>query len=407
MMSERKRKFFSGRSVGQAVVAAASYYGVDPDDLAYREIEKRHGFVRTRRKAVIAVDPESLLKQESAEPSPAPEPVAGSSGRRAPEAQAHEPASGSDRGRRERGGPEAERPAQRAERAGRSRSEAAESSREEPTAEDPEGAPAPEWWHGERVEPAEREPEQAAPGVTEHEPGRRVDRSEGLTRRGDESEESAPRRPRRERARRPAAEGGGATARDEEGGRRRRPRRREEPPARQEPEPPPPPPPLERPAPRADRLERLEAGELEDSVLDALDIVLDFVDVEAEADLFVDGERLEIELYGPDDHILLEDDGQLLLAIEHLLPRMIRGLYGDAMPVRVDCADFHFEREERLREVARRTADEARRQGKSRTLADLDPAERRIVHLALADDPTVETESVGGGYHKRLRVIPK
>jgi spoIIIJ-associated protein len=151
----------------------------------------------------------------------------------------------------------------------------------------------------------------------------------------------------------------------------------------------------------------VEDVDLEDAVLDALDLLLDFVDVESEADLFRDGERLEVELYGPDDRVLLEDDGQLLLAIEHLLPRMIRGLYGDAMPVRVDCADFHFEREVRLREVARRTADEVRRRGKARTLDEMDPAERRIVHLTLADDPSVETESVGSGYYKRLKVIPR
>ncbi|MGD2116078.1 MAG: hypothetical protein PVG07_13575, partial [Acidobacteriota bacterium] len=65
-MTEKKRRFFSGRSVEQAVVAAASYYGLDPSEVAYREIEKKHGFVRTRRKAVIAVDPESPRKEEEA-----------------------------------------------------------------------------------------------------------------------------------------------------------------------------------------------------------------------------------------------------------------------------------------------------------------------------------------------------
>jgi spoIIIJ-associated protein len=151
----------------------------------------------------------------------------------------------------------------------------------------------------------------------------------------------------------------------------------------------------------------VEEGDLSDSLLDALDILLDFIDVEAEADLFRDGDRLEVELYGPDDHVLLEDEGRILLAMEHLLPRMIRGLYGETMPVRVDCADFHFEREKRLRELARRTADEVRRRGKPRTLEELDPAERRIVHVALADDPSVETESVGSGYYKRLKVRPR
>jgi spoIIIJ-associated protein len=148
-------------------------------------------------------------------------------------------------------------------------------------------------------------------------------------------------------------------------------------------------------------------GELAEATQEALDLLLDFIDVEAEADFYRDGERLEVELWGPDDDMLLEDKGEVLLAIEHLLPRMLRGIYGDAMPVRVDCNDFHFQREERLRELARRTADDVRRSGRPRTLGELDPAERRIVHVTLAEDADVETESIGDGFYKRLKVLPK
>jgi predicted RNA-binding protein Jag len=36
----------------------------------------------------------------------------------------------------------------------------------------------------------------------------------------------------------------------------------------------------------------------------------------------------------------------------------------------------------------------------------MDPAERRIVHITLEDDPTVTTESLGDGYYKKLKVLP-
>ena len=51
-------------------MAAASHYGIAPDELAYREIEKKHGFVRVRRNAVIAVDPENPRKAADAAPDP-------------------------------------------------------------------------------------------------------------------------------------------------------------------------------------------------------------------------------------------------------------------------------------------------------------------------------------------------
>jgi predicted RNA-binding protein Jag len=61
------------------------------------------------------------------------------------------------------------------------------------------------------------------------------------------------------------------------------------------------------------------------------------------------------------------------------------------MPVRVDCIEFHFEREERLRELAWMKADEVRRRCEPMTLTELDPAERLIVHITLADDEDVST----------------
>ncbi len=388
-MTEKKRKFFSGRSVEQAVVSAASYYGVDPEELAYREIEKKHGFVRKRRKAVIRVDPENPRRESGAEP-PAEE--TGGPGRErgrreeaAPREEAAAPEEPADDRRFEE---EPEESAAVEEEPEEELEPAAEAEEEE---EGSEAAPTPDWWHGRRVGGEEEDREEEG-----REPGRRVSRSEGLTRSGRGPVEGEERRTPRARRGRPRR-----TEEARELGRGGRRRRQEAPP---EPEPIPV---RERPAPRAERLARVEDAELEDAVLDALDMLLEFVDVESEADLFRDGERLEVELYGPDDRVLLEEDGQLLLAIEHLLPRMIRGLYGDAMPVRVDCADFHFEREERLRELAVQTANEVRRRGKPRTLDEMDPAERRIVHLTLADDPSVETESVGGGYYKRLKVVPR
>ncbi len=57
------RRFFSGSTLDQAVMMAARHYGLDPKELAYRQIEKRHGFLRTRKAVMIAVDPETPGRQ--------------------------------------------------------------------------------------------------------------------------------------------------------------------------------------------------------------------------------------------------------------------------------------------------------------------------------------------------------
>ena len=59
---------------------------------------------------------------------------------------------------------------------------------------------------------------------------------------------------------------------------------------------------------------------------------------------------------------------------------------------------------ESLEELAQRSADEAKRTRRPQLLPPLSPSERRLVHLALADDPEVETESEGDGFLKRVAV---
>lgn len=159
-----------------------------------------------------------------------------------------------------------------------------------------------------------------------------------------------------------------------------------------------------------DRSRRLDLaeGEEADAAMSALEMLLEFCDIEAQAEIYQgDDDRLEIELWGPDDDALLADDGKVLLAMEHLLPRMIRTSHGETVPVRVDCDNFHMIREERLRDLAQRVAGEVAKSGKPRTLDEMDPAERRIIHITLADDSSVDTESIGRGFTKRVKIVPR
>ncbi len=117
-------------------------------------------------------------------------------------------------------------------------------------------------------------------------------------------------------------------------------------------------------------------------------------------------EELQVELRGPDEELLVAERGALLLSIQHLLPRVIRGLAGRGVPCRVDCASFHESRRERLSQLAERSASEVRRRLKPRTLEPMAPDERRIIHLVLADNPDVVTESEGRGYFKRVTIRP-
>ena len=139
----------------------------------------------------------------------------------------------------------------------------------------------------------------------------------------------------------------------------------------------------------------------------ALDEVLELMDLDVEWSVEKQEEVVLLDLEGEDEDLLVEDDGRLLRSIEHLLPRLVRGLLGYGLPCKVDCNEFHASRDLELKELAGGMAESARRQGREQVLEPMNPADRRTVHMTLADDPTVRTESEGDGYMKRVRICPE
>jgi spoIIIJ-associated protein len=147
-------------------------------------------------------------------------------------------------------------------------------------------------------------------------------------------------------------------------------------------------------------------GALAEAAEQAVAAIAAVAGLELEATILQGDDRLEVDLTGPHNELLVAEDGELLVAVEHLLPRVMRGYGGETAAVRVDCENFQEIREERLRSFAQQVAGEVRRGGRAKSLEPLSPADRRIVHLTVADEPGVESESEGSGYLKRVRISP-
>lgn len=113
---------------------------------------------------------------------------------------------------------------------------------------------------------------------------------------------------------------------------------------------------------------------------------------------------LRVELSGPGRPALVARGGELLRAAEYLLRRMVRELPEDGLVL--DSEGFRAEREEALRRTALAASQEVRRTGASVLLEPLAAAERRIVHLAIAEEPGVASASEGEGDTKRVRILP-
>ncbi len=117
-------------------------------------------------------------------------------------------------------------------------------------------------------------------------------------------------------------------------------------------------------------------------------------------------DALEGELEGGDVGLLTAQGGRGLDALQYLSNRVLNRRLAEHPPVHLDVGGFKSRRAERLQDQAEAAADEAVRTGRAVVLGPLTPAARREVHLALADDPAVETESDGEGFLKRLVVRP-
>jgi len=116
------------------------------------------------------------------------------------------------------------------------------------------------------------------------------------------------------------------------------------------------------------------------------------------------GDELLFELFGDDVEPLLANKGEGLTGLEVLVGRIASKRVGAPVHPRLDAEGFRAHRKEALEELARNSADEVRRSKRSTLLPPLAPWERRLVHIALAEEPDVETESEGDGFMKRVEV---
>lgn len=271
------KKFFSGNTLEQAILQAARHFQLAPEEVAYEQVDRRHGFLKVRRRVVIGVDPEGPRGDSTHVGSPDPEPGGG---------------------------------------------------------QDIVAGQTPLDQH-------------------EHRDQEETHREAGLESERAETEVA--------------------------------PRSGEE---------------REEPWLNLSPTDATEAAE------EALRRVFRLGGLDLSAQVTTTEAGLEVELSGPDEDHLFADRGRLLMALQHLLPRMIRGLAGVSVPCRVDSDNFHEVRAEQLRMLAHDAADEVRREGRMQTLEPMSPDERRIIHLTLADDPAVETESHGTGLFKRVAVRP-
>lgn len=158
-----------------------------------------------------------------------------------------------------------------------------------------------------------------------------------------------------------------------------------------------------------------EAGDLPAAAKAALEEILQRMRLKARVELRTDVPQEEglagippiaLDVDGDDLGILIGRRGETLAALQYILRLIVAHQQKARVPLTVDVEGYKQRRYGSLRELAVRMAQQAVSTRQSRTLEPMPADERRVVHLALAVNPDVVTQSVGEGELRKVVITP-
>jgi spoIIIJ-associated protein len=113
-------------------------------------------------------------------------------------------------------------------------------------------------------------------------------------------------------------------------------------------------------------------------------------------------EGLRVDLSGEEGEALLRRRGEGLEALQHILSTAFRRDLPHEKSFVVDCMGYRAARDAELREMARFTMEKAKSTGVPQEMGPLNPYARRVVHLTVAEDPAMASESIGDAFLKTV-----
>jgi spoIIIJ-associated protein len=134
--------------------------------------------------------------------------------------------------------------------------------------------------------------------------------------------------------------------------------------------------------------------------------LLEKMEIRAELSGFLMGRDIYLEVRDGHQGILIGRHGRILDSLQFLINRMVNKRLKEPVKVILDVNDYRKKRGENLKKMAIRSGEKAKLRGFSLTIGPFNAHDRRIIHLALKDDPSLRTESLGEGEVKRVKIIP-
>jgi spoIIIJ-associated protein len=116
---------------------------------------------------------------------------------------------------------------------------------------------------------------------------------------------------------------------------------------------------------------------------------------------------IRVNIQGDDLSYLIGRQAETLNSLQYISSLTINKEIGRSIPLIVDVEGYRIRRENQLRQIARRMADQAVSTGHRQVLEPMTAAERRIVHIELRENPDVSTESIGEDPRRKVTINPE
>jgi len=139
-------------------------------------------------------------------------------------------------------------------------------------------------------------------------------------------------------------------------------------------------------------------------IVDFLDRFVAALGIKATVNLeeTADGPRLNIA--GEEAELLVRHRGEPIKALQHVVDMSFARAFDDQRRIFVDALEYRKGKDVELRKMAMFLAQKAKDTGVEQQLGPLNPYERRIVHMAVAEIPGASTESIGDAFSKTVHI---
>jgi len=105
--------------------------------------------------------------------------------------------------------------------------------------------------------------------------------------------------------------------------------------------------------------------------------------------------------------LLIGREGQTLASLQYLVNRIVARRHPEPVRIQINTGEYRERQDDNLRKMAIYLADKAKSLGRPQSTKPLSSYHRRVVHLALQEDETVQTRSKGDGPLKRVIIVPR